>query len=175
MKPLEEEVVVLERTIRVPRVVKLDKIDQRILSDLQNDGRMTNVELAKRAGISAPPCLRRVRNLEEAGLIQSYHARVNHSALGYPVTVFTTVKLNSVGEGELRRFEGQLSKWPMIREAYVMTGESDFLLKIVARDWDDYQDFLTNSLLESPNVASVKSSLSVKTSKYKAGVPILDE
>lgn len=154
------------------RSVKLDKIDRRIISDLQANGRITNVDLAKNAGISAPPCLRRVRNLEDAGLIVSYHARVNHSALGYPVTVFTTVKLNSVGEGELRKFETLLEKWPLVREAYVMTGESDFLLKIVARDWDDYQDFLTNHLLESANIASVKSSLSVKTSKYQAGVPI---
>ncbi|HOO52003.1 MAG TPA: Lrp/AsnC family transcriptional regulator [Alphaproteobacteria bacterium] len=175
MKNLEEMPVLNRPTTRQSRVVKLDKIDQRILSDLQVDGRMTNVDLAKRAGISAPPCLRRVRNLEESGLILSYHAQVNHAALGYPVTVFTSIKLNSVGEGELRRFEGQLEKWPMVREAYVMTGDNDFLLKIVARDWDDYQDFLTNYLLESPNVSSVKSSLSVKTSKFKAGVPILDE
>lgn len=175
MKTIEESPVLNSVPLRPNRAVKLDKIDQRILSDLQHDGRMTNVDLAKRAGISAPPCLRRVRNLEEAGLIISYHANVNHAALGYPVTVFTTIKLNSVGEGELRRFESQLDQWPMIREAYVMTGESDFLLKIVAQDWDDYQDFLTNHLLESPNVASVKSSLSVKTSKFLAGVPILDE
>lgn len=160
---------------RPTRVVKLDRIDQKILRDLQQNGRMTNVDLAKNAGISAPPCLRRVRHLEEGGLILSYHAQVNHAALGFPVTVFTTVKLNTIGEGELRRFEGQLQKWPMIREAYVMTGDNDFLLKIVARDWDDYQDFLTNQLLESPNVASVKSSLSVKTSKYLAGVPILED
>ncbi|MDD3020489.1 MAG: Lrp/AsnC family transcriptional regulator [Alphaproteobacteria bacterium] len=175
MNPSEEPSVLNRPPLRPTRAVKLDKIDQRILSDLQHDGRMTNVDLAKRAGISAPPCLRRVRNLEEAGLILSYHAHVNQAALGYPVTVFTTIKLNSVGEGELRRFEGQLEQWPLVREAYVMTGENDFLLKIVARDWDDYQDFLTNYLLESPNVASVKSSLSVKTSKFKAGVPILDE
>jgi len=170
-----EDVKLMDKVVKQTRVVKLDKIDQRILTDLQRDGRMTNVDLAKHAGISAPPCLRRVRNLEEAGLIKSYHACVNHAALGYPVTVFTMIKLNSVGEGELRRFESQLENWPLVREAYVMTGESDFLLKIVARDWDDYQDFLTNHLLESPNVASVKSSLSIKTSKFKAGVPILDE
>lgn len=152
--------------------IKLDKIDRRILSDLQTDGRMTNVDLAKNAGISAPPCLRRVRNLEESGLIVSYHARVNASALGYPMTVFTGVKLKSVGEGELKKFEQQIEKWPMVREAYVMTGDNDFLLKIVAKDWDDYQNFLTTQLLESANVETVKSSLTVKTSKMLAGVPI---
>ena len=149
--------------------VKLDKIDRKILSDLQVNGRMTNVDLAKNAGISAPPCLRRVRNLEEAGLILSYHARVNASAMGYPMTVFTAVKLKSVGEGELKKFEQNIEKWPLVREAYLMTGDNDFLLKIVARDWDDYQNFLTTQLLESQNVAAVKSSLAVKTSKLLAG------
>jgi DNA-binding Lrp family transcriptional regulator len=161
-------------TLKTPPVkqVKLDRIDRRILSDLQMDGRITNVELAKNAGISAPPCLRRVRNLEDAGLIISYHARVNAAALGYPMTVFTSVKLTSVGEGELKKFEQQIENWPQVREAYMMTGDNDFLLKIVARDWDDYQNFLTTQLLEAPNVAAVKSSLSVKTSKFLAGVPI---
>lgn len=152
--------------------VKLDKIDLRIIQDLQVNGRITNVELAHNAGISAPPCLRRVRNLEEAGLILSYHARVNSTALGYPMIVFTGIKLKAVGEGELKKFEVQIEKWNRVREAYMMTGDYDFMLKIVARDWDDYQNFLTNELLESPNVASVKSSLSIKTSKYLAGVPV---
>jgi DNA-binding Lrp family transcriptional regulator len=152
--------------------VKLDKIDLRIIQDLQANGRITNVELAHNAGISAPPCLRRVRNLEEAGLILSYHARVNASALGYPMIVFTGVKLKAVGEGELKKFELQIEKWNRVREAYMMTGDYDFMLKIVARDWDDYQNFLTTELLESPNVGSVKSSLSIKTSKYLAGVPV---
>jgi DNA-binding Lrp family transcriptional regulator len=152
--------------------VKLDKIDLRIIQDLQVNGRITNVELAHNAGISAPPCLRRVRNLEESGLILSYHARVNAAALGYPMTVFTGIKLKAVGEGELKKFETQIEKWNRVREAYMMTGDYDFMLKIVARDWDDYQNFLTSELLESPNVASVKSSLSIKTSKMLAGVPV---
>lgn len=151
---------------------KLDRIDRRILSDLQESGRMTNVDLAKRAGISAPPCLRRVRNLEEIGLIKSYHAKVDAGAMGYPVTVFTLVKLVSLADGDLKKFEDQVQDWPMVREAYMMTGDSDFLLKIVARDWDDYQNFLTQHLVKSPNVSAVKSSLSVKMSKDKPGVPI---
>lgn len=152
--------------------IKLDRIDRRILSDLQESGRMTNVDLAKRAGISAPPCLRRVRNLEDMGLIKSYHAKVDASAMGYPVTVFTLIKLASLADGDLKKFEDQIQNWPMVREAYMMTGENDFLLKIVARDWDDYQNFLTQHLVKSPNVAAVKSSLSVKMSKDQAGVPI---
>ena len=157
---------------KTPSRLKLDRIDRRILSDLQDNGRMTNVDLAERAGISAPPCLRRVRNLEEMGLIKSYHANLNASALGYPVTVFTLVKLVSLADGDLKKFEEQIESWAMVREAYLMTGDSDFLLKIVARDWDDYQNFLTQNLIKSPNVSAVKSSLSVKMVKDKPGVPI---
>jgi DNA-binding Lrp family transcriptional regulator len=155
-----------------PSRIKLDRIDRRILSDLQESGRMTNVDLAKRAGISAPPCLRRVRNLEDMGLIKSYHAKVDTHAMGYPVTVFTLVKLGSLAEGDLKKFEEQINAWSMVREAYMMTGENDFMLKIVARDWDDYQGFLTQHLMNSPNVAGVKSSLSVKMTKDAPGVPI---
>lgn len=155
-----------------PSRIKLDRIDRRILSDLQENGRMTNVDLAKRAGISAPPCLRRVRNLEDMGLIKSYHAKVDTHAMGYPVTVFTQVKLVSLADGDLKRFEDQVQAWPMVREAYMMTGDNDFLLKIVARDWDDYQGFLTQHLVNNPNISGVKSSLSVKMSKDKPGVPI---
>lgn len=152
--------------------LKLDRIDRKILKDLQESGRMTNVDLAKRAGISAPPCLRRVRNLEEMGLIKTYHAKLDAAALGYPVTVFTLVKLVSLADGDLKKFEDQIQEWPMVREAYMMTGESDFLLKIVARDWDDYQSFLTQYLVKSPNVTAVKSSLSIKASKDAPGIPI---
>jgi DNA-binding Lrp family transcriptional regulator len=151
---------------------KLDRIDRRILSDLQENGRMTNVELAKNAGISAPPCLRRVRNLEETGLIKGYHAEVDESALGYPVTVIALIKLGAVGDGDLKKFEDQLGQWPAVREAYMMTGDHDFMMKIVAQNWDDYQNFLTNHLLKTGNVAAVKSSLTVKVSKRKSGVPI---
>jgi DNA-binding Lrp family transcriptional regulator len=152
--------------------IKLDRIDRRILSDLQDSGRMTNVELAKNAGISAPPCLRRVRNLEEMGLIKGYYTKVDEAALGYPVTIIALVKLNSVGDAELKKFEEQINAWPLVRESYMMTGEHDFMMRIVAQDWDAYQQFLTNQLLKSANVATVKSSLTVRVTKSKPGVPI---
>ena len=152
--------------------LKIDKIDRRILSDLQANGRMTNVELAKNAGISAPPCLRRVRNLEELGLIKGYFARVDNVALGYPVTVVALIKMNQVSDKDLKEFEAHIAKWDVVREAIMMTGEHDFMLKVVARDWDDYQKFLTEKLLTSGNVASDKSSLTVKVSKDQPGVPI---
>lgn len=156
---------------RAPRI-KLDRIDRRILSDLQDNGRMTNVELAKNAGISAPPCLRRVRNLEEMGLIKGYYTSVDEAALGYPVTIIAHVKLNNVGDGDLKKFEDQIDQWPLVRHAYMTTGEHDFMLKIVAQDWDAYQQFLTQQLLKDSNVSAVKSSLTIKVSKNKPGVPI---
>ena len=154
------------------RHVKLDRIDRRILRDLQADGRMTNVELARRAGISAPPCLRRVRALEEAGFIRGYHADLNAEMLGYGVTVFAHVGLNSQAEADLKSFEALIRTWPEVREASMLAGETDFLLKIVAEDWDAYQKFLTSKLTAAPNVSHVKSALSIRTSKYEPGVPI---
>ncbi len=152
--------------------VKLDEIDRRILADLQADGRITNVELAKRAGISAPPCLRRVRALEESGYIKGYHADLTPEALGFGVTVFAMVGLNSQAEHDLRAFEEKVASWPMVRECYMLAGENDFILKIVARDWDAYQIFLTRDLTAAPNVGHVKTSLSIRTSKRDPGVPI---
>jgi DNA-binding Lrp family transcriptional regulator len=154
------------------RRVKLDRIDRRILHDLQADGRMTNVELARNAGISAPPCLRRVRALEEAGYIRGYHADVDAEGLGFHVTVFTQVGLNSQAETDLRRFEDLAEAWPQVRECHMLAGETDYLLKVVARDWDDYQTFVTTELTAAPNVSHVKSALVIRTAKDRPGVPI---
>jgi DNA-binding Lrp family transcriptional regulator len=154
------------------RRIKLDRIDRRILRDLQDDGRMTNVELAKRAGISAPPCLRRVRALEEAGYIKGYHAAIEPDALGYGVTVFAHVGLVSQAEGDLKAFEDLVGTWPEVREAHMLAGETDFLLKVVATDWDSYHKFLTTKLTTAPNVSHVKSALAIRSSKYAVGVPI---
>jgi len=154
------------------RHIRLDRIDRRILRDLQDDGRMTNVELARRAGISAPPCLRRVRALEEAGYIRGYHADVNAEALGYGVTVFAHVGLSSQAEPDLKAFESLIASWPEVREANMLAGETDFLLKIVAPDWDSYQRFLTTKLTAAPNVSHVKSALGIRASKHEPGVPI---
>lgn len=151
---------------------KLDRIDRKILNDLQNNGRITNVELAEHAGISAPPCLRRVRKLEEAGFIKGYHADLDPAAMGYSVTVFAHIKLSAQAEGDLRKFEEAISAMPLVRECHMMTGETDYMLKIVARDWDAYQEFLTTRLTSAPNVASVKSSLRIRVTKDVPGVPV---
>lgn len=152
--------------------VKLDKIDQRILHDLQADGRITNVELARRAGISAPPCLRRVRALEQAGYVRGYHAELDSKALGFNVTVFAHVGLASQAETDLEAFEALVGSWPEVRECHMLAGETDFLLKIVAADWDAYQTFLTTRLTPAPNVSNVKSALAIRTAKMEPGVPI---
>lgn len=133
---------------------------------------MTNVELARRAGISAPPCLRRVRALEEAGFIRGYHAEVAPEALGYGVCVFAQVGLSSQAESDLKAFEKLVGEWPLVRECHMLAGEFDFLLKVVAEDWDAYQRFLTQQLTAAPAVAHVKSALAIRSSKQQPGVPI---
>jgi DNA-binding Lrp family transcriptional regulator len=153
---------------------KLDRIDRGILRHLQAEGRMTNVELARRVGISAPPCLRRVRALEAAGLIRGYHADLVAEAVGFPVTVFAQVGLKSQAEADLQAFERLVQTWPEVREAHMLAGETDFLLKIVATDWDSYQRFLSANLTSAPNVGHVKSALTLRVSKFTPGVPIAD-
>jgi DNA-binding Lrp family transcriptional regulator len=151
---------------------KLDEIDIRILMDLQADGRITNVDLARNVGISAPPCLRRVRALEEAGYLRGYHADLNAEALGFGVTVFAMVGLSSQAEPDLAAFEALAEEWPMVRECFMLAGENDFLLKMVARDWDSYQRFLTDQLVGAANVAHVKTSSVLRNSKALPGVPL---
>ncbi len=112
------------------RRAKLDRIDLKILTDLQADGRMTNVELAQRAGISAPPCLRRLRALEQAGFIRGYHAELDGEALGYEVTFFALVGLDSQSETVLRGFEAQVGAWPEVRECHMARGPHDFVLHL---------------------------------------------
>jgi DNA-binding Lrp family transcriptional regulator len=150
---------------------RLDEIDRKILSELQADGRMTNVELAKRVGISAPPCLRRVRTLEEQGYINGYHAKVNARALGFEVQVFAMVGLNSQAEADLSAFEARCRAWPLVRECHMLNGEIDFILKCVAPDLSTFQTFLTEELTAAANVASVKTSLVIRGAKDEPGVP----
>jgi DNA-binding Lrp family transcriptional regulator len=151
---------------------KLDSIDLRILSELQNNGRITNVELSRRAKITAPPCLRRMRALEKAGYILGYHADLDPKHLGYEVSAFVYVGLASQAEADLRRFEEQVRGWPEVRECFMLSGEVDFLLKCVAKDLSSFQSFITNTLTAAKNVASVKSSLVIHATKREPGVPV---
>ena len=156
---------------------RLDPIDRKILSELQADGRMTNVELAKRVGISAPPCLRRVRALEEQGYINGYHADVDPRSLGFEVQVFAMVGLQSQAEADLAAFEARCRNWPLVRECHMLNGEVDFILKCVSPDLSTFQSFLTGDLLTAPNVGSVKTSLVIRGAKDEPGVPfeVLEE
>ncbi|UWQ17648.1 Lrp/AsnC family transcriptional regulator [Jannaschia sp. M317] len=152
-------------------ISKLDPIDRQILAELQDDGRMTNVELARRVGISAPPCLRRVRALEEAGFIQGYHADVDARKLGFEVQVFAMVSLQRQAEVDLSAFEALCRDWPLVRECHMLNGEIDFILKCVAPDLSTFQSFLTGALTAADNVASVKTSLVIRGAKDVPGVP----
>jgi DNA-binding Lrp family transcriptional regulator len=150
----------------------LDTIDRKLLSELQAEGRVTNVDLARRVGLTAPPCLRRVRSLEEAGVIKGYHADLDASKLGFAITVFAMVSLRSQAEEDLRAFEEHVKTLPEVRECHMLNGEIDFILKIVSRDLQSFQEFLTSRLTPAPNVASVKTSLTIRTAKHQPGVPL---
>ena len=152
--------------------IRLDPLDWRILKELQSDGRMTNVALAARVGLSAPPCLRRVRALEEAGLIAGYTVLLDEPALGFNLTASAMVHLHNQAEPQLREFENLVVSWPIVREAYMLSGESDYILKCVASDLTAFQDFVLNELTAAPNVASVKTFLTIRRAKREPGVPI---
>ena len=124
----------------------LDEIDIQILKRLQDDGRVTNVELAQSVGLTAPPCLRRMRALEDSGVITAYHAAVDPSKMGYTITVFAMVSLKSQAESDLQAFEDHVQRLPEVRECYMLNGEIDFMLKVVAKDLQQFQNFLTSEL-----------------------------
>jgi len=155
-----------------PLKARLDQIDWQILKELQDDGRMTNVELARRVGISAPPCLRRVRALEEAGLIRGYRTLLDERQLGYDVTAFAMVGLNSQTEADLNAFEEKVRSWDIVRESYMLSGEVDFLLKCVAPDLNTLQTFIIRELTATPNVDSVRTALTIRRTKDEPAVPI---
>jgi DNA-binding Lrp family transcriptional regulator len=156
------------------RRVKLDAIDLKILRDLQERGRITNVELAHRAGISAPPCLRRVRALEEAGYIRGYHAEIDHEALGFEVLFFVLVGLDSQAGEVLHAFETEMQAWPEVRECHMVRGAGDFILKIVARN-TAHENELTTRLTAAPHVTTVQSIQVIRTAKSRPGVPVRED
>ena len=153
------------------RSARLDTTDWLILRELQDDGRITNVDLARKVGLSAPPCLRRVRALEEAGIIEGFNAILNDKALGFDVTAFAMIKLHGQAEAELIAFEERVQDSPIVRDCHMLSGETDFVLRCVALDLGAFQDFIIHELTAAPNVASVKTSFVIRTSKHAAGVP----
>ena len=151
--------------------IKIDEIDLKILSELQENGKISNVELANLVNISPPSCLRRVKALEDKKFIQGYNADINQNLLGFKVTVFAYVGLESQAEKDLQTFENYISIFPEVRECHMLIGEIDFLLKIVAKDWDDFQKFLTSKLTKAPKVINVKTSLNIRCIKKLPGIP----
>jgi DNA-binding Lrp family transcriptional regulator len=151
--------------------IELDALDRRILAELQAEGRMTNVELARRVELSAPPCLRRVRRLEEAGVIRGYHADLDPAALGWEVTFFALVGLESQKQAVLDAFEAMVAEWPEVRECHMIRGGGDFLLRLVARD-TAHENALTARLTGAAMVSRVQTLQTIRTSKDLAGVPV---
>jgi DNA-binding Lrp family transcriptional regulator len=149
----------------------LDGVDRQILAELQADGRMTNVELARRVGLSAPPCLRRVRRLEEQGIIRGYHADLDPQVLGWQITFFALVGLETQKEAVLTAFERMVTSWPEVRECHMIRGGGDFLLRLVARD-TQHENALTSRLTESPHVLRVQTMPTIRTARDLSGVPV---
>ena len=150
----------------------LDAIDQRILDSLQGNARLSNVELANAAGLSPSPCLRRVRALEDDGVIRGYAALVDQEAVGLPVSVFIMVSLEKQVERALETFEELVRALPEVMECYLMTGDSDYLLRVVTRDLQAYEAFLMTHLTKFPGVSSIKSSFALKQVVYRTALPI---
>jgi DNA-binding Lrp family transcriptional regulator len=155
----------------MPLPVRPDALDRKILKELQDDGRISNVDLARRVGISPPPCLRRVRALEESGFITGYRALLDPKALGYEVTAFAMVHLASQAEADLAAFESFVRGQPLVRECWMLSGEIDFLLKCVTPSLAAFQS-LVAELTAAPNVRNVKTSLTLRNSKDAAAVPL---
>ncbi|MBZ9655424.1 Lrp/AsnC family transcriptional regulator [Phyllobacterium lublinensis] len=149
----------------MPLKADLDAIDWKILKQLQDNGRITNVELAERVGISAPPCLRRVRKLEESGVIQGYRAILNGSILGQDIVAFCMIRLHRQSDADLKNFAEKTRDWILVRRAWMVSGESDFLLHCVASDLSTFQNFVIEELTSTPNVDSVRTSLTIRSVK----------
>lgn len=151
---------------------QLDATDRKILRELQNNGRLTNVDLASRVGLSPPPTLRRVQALEREGFIAGYRATLDAHKLGFGIQLFAQVGLKSQSDAELRAFEASIAGWPQVREAYAISGEADFLLRCVGGDLAALQDFIIRILTAAPNVKNVKTTMIMQVSKYEPGVPL---
>ena len=151
---------------------ELDLIDKKILRILQDDGRISNLDLSKKIGMSPPPTLRRVRGLEQNGYIEGFRANLNHSKLGYDLTVFIFIGLKNQNEEELNKFEKLVWGWEEVRECYMLNGEVDFILKCVAKNMNTFQEFLTNNISSNDNISSIKTAFAIKATKSLGNVPL---
>ena len=154
--------------------MSLDAIGRRLLAALQDNGRLSATELAEKVGLTTSPCLRRIRNLEEAGVIQGYATVIDQTKVGLPVSVFVSVKLERQREDTMLRFEEAIRRWPEVVECYLMTGTRDYLLRVVARDLTGYERFLKQTLTRLDGVASIESSFALAQVKHSSALPITD-
>jgi Lrp/AsnC family leucine-responsive transcriptional regulator len=155
--------------------ISLDDIDRRILTALQENARISNVELAEQVGISPSPCWRRVRDLEQKAVISRYVTLLEPASIGLPVSVFVQVSLERQVESALEEFERTVGNWPEVMECYLMTGDADYLLRVVVADLDAYHRFLVDHVTRVPGVSSIKSSFALKQVKYRTALPLGDE
>ena len=155
--------------------IELDTIDRRILDQLQRNGRISNVELAGLVGLSPSPCLRRVRDLEDVGVIDRYAAILDQGAAGFSLSVFVQVTLERQIEAALEAFERVIAERPEVMECYLMTGDADYLLRIVVPDVAAYEIFLKNHLIRIQGISSIKSSFALNRVKYETALPLNDE
>lgn len=153
--------------------MKLDAIDLRILAELQRDGKLTNVELANRVGLSASPCLARVRQLERAGVISRYVALVNPETLGLMISVFIQITLERQVEKALETFEARMNAFPEVMECYLMTGDSDYLVRVMVPDMAALERFIVKDLTTIPGIANIRSSFALKQVKYQTALPLV--
>ncbi|MGD9767963.1 MAG: Lrp/AsnC family transcriptional regulator [Pseudolabrys sp.] len=151
---------------------ELDTIDRKILHHLQQDGRMSLADLADKVGLSPSPCLRRIRILEKAGVIARYAAVLNQQAVGLPVSVFISVKLEKQKQDALDRFAKTIARWPEVMECYLMTGPRDYWLRVVVPDLAAYERFLKEKLTRLDGVASIESSFALEQVKYSSVLPV---
>ena len=152
--------------------ITLTAVDRKILRALQEDGRMTIQAVADRVGLSASPCLRRIRQMERAGIIAGYSAVVEQKAVGLPVSVFISIRLERQRSRELDAFAAAIGGWPEVMECYLMTGQFDFLLRVVCADLGAYEQFLRERLTQVEGVASIESSFSLGQEKSSLVLPL---
>ena len=150
----------------------MDNIDLKILNQLQEDARITNVALAEKVNLSPAPCLRRVRELERKGVIKSYTTLLDPEQVGWNVSVFIEIRLEKQVQDHLRIFEQIIEQYPEVMECYLMTGTFDYLLRVVAKDLKSLQTFITEKLVSIPNIASMQSSIALKQIKYRTALPV---
>ncbi|HVZ01705.1 MAG TPA: Lrp/AsnC family transcriptional regulator [Dongiaceae bacterium] len=151
---------------------KMDEIDRRIIAAIQHDGKITTQELAARVGLSASPCARRVRLLEQAGIVKGYTAVIDQKKAGLPINAFASIKLERQREEDLDRFAQAVTRWPEVLDCYLMTGQRDYLMRIVVRDLEAYERFLKEKLTRLKGIASIETSFALDQVKRSEALPL---